>query len=212
MAERSTRKTILLAAIVLLATATLMVILVRATPLVHASQNTPGTSAPAVERWLHVSVVNKDAKGERVRINLPISLAESLLSAVKHGRLEAGKIRINEVKVDDIDLRRAFASVKAAKDGEFVTVESNEANVRIAKENGMLIVKANELRNKVREQTVDVRVPLEVVDALFSGAPDELNVLAALRALAGKGDMELVSVKDSESTVRIWVDTKSTAD
>lgn len=210
MADRGARKTILLAGLVLLATATLMVILLRATPLVQAAQNGPQGSTPAVERWLHVSVVSQNPKGERVRINLPLSLAESLLGAVRHGRLEAGKIRIHELRLENVDLRRAFEAVKAAKDGEFVTVESNQANVRVAKEKDFLIVKVHELRE--RAGTVDVRLPLEVVDALFSGAPDELNALAALRALAGKGDLELASVKDSDSTVRIWVDTKNTAD
>ncbi len=210
MGDRSARKTILLAGLVLLATATLMVVLMRATPLAHAAQNSAPSTTPAAERWLHVSVNNQNPKGERVRVNLPLSLAESLLAAVKHGRLEAGKIRINEFKVDNIDLRRAFEAIKSAKDGEFVTVESTEANVRVAKEKGFIIVKARDSRNKMG--TVDVRVPIEVVDALFSGGPDELNLIAALRALAGKGDIELVSVKDTESTVRVWVDAKNTAD
>ena len=210
MGDRSARKTILLAGLVLLATATLMVVLMRATPLAHAAQNTTPSTTPAAERWLHVSVNNQNPKGERVRVNLPLSLAESLLAAVKHGRLEAGKIRINEFKVDNIDLRRAFEAIKSAKDGEFVTVESTEANVRVAKEKGFIIVKARDSRNKMG--TVDVRVPIEVVDALFSGGPHELNLIAALRALAGKGDIELVSVKDTESTVRVWVDAKNTAD
>jgi hypothetical protein len=210
MADRSARKTILLAGLVLLATATLMVVLLRATPLALAAQNTTPSTAPAAERWLHVSVDNQNSKGERVRVNLPLSLAESLLGAVKHGRLEAGKIRINEFKVDNIDLRRAFQAIKSAKDGEFVTVDSTDAHVRVAKEKGFIIVKARDSRNKTG--TVDVRVPIEVVDALFSGGPDELNLIAALRALAGKGDIELVNVKDTESTVRVWVDAKNTTD
>lgn len=210
MADRSARKTILLAGLVLLATATLMVVLMRATPLAQAAQNTTPSTTPAAERWLHVAVDTQNPKGERVRVNLPLSLAESLLGAVKHGRLEAGKIRINEFKVDNIDLRRAFEAIKSAKDGEFVTVDSTDANVRVAKEKGLIIVKARDSRNKTG--TVDVRVPIEVVDALFSGGPDELNLIAALRALAGKGDIELVRVKDTESTVRVWVDAKNTAD
>jgi hypothetical protein len=210
MADRSARKTILLAGLVLLATATLMVVLLRATPLALAAQNTTPSTAPAAERWLHVAINNQNPKGERVRVNLPLSLAESLLGAVKHGRLEAGKIRISEFKVDNIDLRRAFEAIKSAMDGEFVTVDSTDANVRVAKEKGFIIVKARDSRNKTG--TVDVRVPIEVVDALFSGGPDELNLIAALRALAGKGDIELVSVKDAESTVRVWVDAKNTAD
>ena len=38
------------------------------------------------------------------------------------------------------------------------------------------------------------------------------DILAALKALSAHGDTELVTVKDSENTVRIWVDSKNVAD
>jgi len=53
---------------------------------------------------------------------------------------------------------------------------------------------------------------MKVVDALFSAGKDELDIVAALKALSGHGDTELVTVKDSENTVRIWVDSKNMAD
>jgi hypothetical protein len=53
---------------------------------------------------------------------------------------------------------------------------------------------------------------MKVVDALFSAGKDELDVVAALRALSANGDTELVNVKDSENTVHIWIDTKNVAD
>jgi len=48
-----------------------------------------------------------------------------------------------------------------------------------------------------------------VVDALFSAGKDELDLVAALRALSAHGDMELVTVKDAENDVRIWIDSKN---
>jgi hypothetical protein len=167
-------------------------------------------SAPSGERWLHVSVINQDHKGERVRVNLPLSIAESVLTSIKHERLDHGIIKIDEVRMEKVDIRKLYASLKSAKDGEYVTVESDSCNVRVAKESGFLIVKAHDRSRK--DAQVFVRMPLEVVDALFSGAPDELNIVAALRVLAGRGDTELVSVKDSENTVHIWVDAKNTGE
>ena len=38
-----------------------------------------------------------------------------------------------------------------------------------------------------------MKVPMKVVDALFSAGKDELDVVAALRALSSNGDTELVS-------------------
>jgi hypothetical protein len=199
MSSMTSRKIKILAGVAALA-------LLGLSALTLAAQN----SATSGERWLHVSVVNQDPKGERVRENLPISIAESVLTSVKHERLDHGIIKIDQVKMDQVDIRKLYASLKEAKDGEYVTVESASCNVRVAKDSGFLIVKAHDKSRK--DAQVFVRMPLEVVDALFSGKPDELNIVAALRVLAGRGDTELVSIKDSENTVHIWVDAKNTGE
>jgi len=199
MSSMTSRKVRILAGVAALA-------LLGLSALTLAAQN----AATSGERWLHVSVVKQDPKGERVRVNLPMSIAESVLTSVKHERLDHGIIKIDEVKMDQVDIRKLYASLKSAKDGEYVTVESDSCDVRVAKESGFLIVKAHDRRRK--DAQVFVRMPLEVVDALFSGKPDELNIVAALHVLAGRGDTELVSVKDSENTVHVWVDAKNTGD
>ena len=38
------------------------------------------------------------------------------------------------------------------------------------------------------------------------------EALAAIQALASQPDTELVTVQDDENTVRIWLDSKNTAD
>jgi hypothetical protein len=57
---------------------------------------------------------------------------------------------------------------------------------------------------------VEVKIPLSVVDAMFSGKKDEIDIVAGLRMLGTQGDTELVSVKDEENSVRVWVDSKNT--
>jgi hypothetical protein len=59
---------------------------------------------------------------------------------------------------------------------------------------------------------VEVKVPMKVVDALFSAGKDELDLVAALHALSAHGDTELVSVKSEDNTVRIWLDSKNISD
>jgi len=52
-----------------------------------------------------------------------------------------------------------------------------------------------------------VRFPLAVVDALFSGEPGELDLLAAVEALSRHGQGgDLVRVNDGDTKVRIWID------
>jgi hypothetical protein len=50
---------------------------------------------------------------------------------------------------------------------------------------------------------------MKVVEALLSGSKDELDITAGLHALAGQGDVELVSVKDDDNTIRVWLDSKN---
>ena len=84
----------------------------------------------------------------------------------------------------------------------------------MAKSGGYLLIHVTDKskqnsKSKLHEDSrVEIKVPMKVVDALFSAGKDELDVVAALRALSSFGDSELVSVKDSENTVRVWIDSK----
>jgi hypothetical protein len=192
--------------------------------------STPAQTAPKSDQWIHVRVESKDTGGETVRVNVPVEMAEKVLPAIRHENLQGGKIRIEYAHLDDIDLHAMLDAVRTAKDGEYVTVQGNEDNVRIAKSAGYLYVHVTENKpaaklakdangkdapaksSPVRESKVEIKVPMKVVDALFSAGKDELDVVAALHALSTNGDTELVSVKDEENTVRIWIDSKNIAD
>lgn len=223
MPASQTKRTIMIAALAILATALLLAVLLRAAPVAQAaSQTAAKTEAPAsVERWLHISVICKDEDGERVKVNVPISLARTVLNSIQKGDLNRGIVHINNAHMDDIDLRAILKAVKTSQDGEYVTVEGRDSNVQVRKQGGMLLIHVTDKSGKhihidrskpAKEEEVDVKVPLEVADALFSGATDELNVSAALDVLSRHDQLELVSVHDSENTVRIWMDTKTTQD
>ena len=101
-------------------------------------------------------------------------------------------------------------AIRSAKDGEYVTVQGNDNDVRVAKEGNHLIVHVVDKGSK--KSQVEVKVPMKVVEALLSAGKDELDLVAALHALGAQGDVELVSVKDSENTVKVWLDSKNVAD
>lgn len=166
-------------------------------------------------KWLHVRVIEA-GDGESVRVNVPLALAEAILPSIKVKHFDKGKVRIQEHMhghVKDVDLRAILDAVKTAQDGEFVTVESRKDNVRVAKRGGYLLVEVREKDKDGKDrEKVDVKVPMTVVEALLSGGKDELDILAAVRALARHGDTELVSVQDSKTTVRVWVDSKNTSE
>jgi hypothetical protein len=170
------------------------------------------------ERWLHVRVEG-DTKDELVRVNVPLELAEAILPTINKDRLDHGKVHIDKLDTNGVDLHALMNAVRNAKDGEFVTVQSKDSDVRVAKQNGYLVVHVLDhsrdgdktKKDGGKKSQVEVKVPMKVVDALFSAGKDELDLVAAIHALSAQGDTELVSVKDSENTVRVWLDAKNTS-
>jgi hypothetical protein len=162
------------------------------------------------DRYLHVRVVEQGPDGESVRVNVPLLLAEKILPLVDDHDLKGGRIRINDGDMDAARLRAIWAAVREAPDGEFVTVESRRESVRVARAKDHLLIKVDE-RDDGGED-VEISLPVTVVDALLSGEGDELNLVAALRALGDHGEGELVSVKSDDSHVRIWVDAIQSGD
>jgi hypothetical protein len=179
--------------------------------------------ASSSDRWLHVRVVSTENKNETVRVNVPLEMAEKVLPAINQNELHNGKVKFNHGDMNGVDVKTLLDAVRTAKDGEYVTVQSNDADVRVAKQAGYLYVHvtdkepskhkaAKDSEHASEHAKVEVKVPMKVVDALFSAGKDELDIVAALHALSAHGDTELVSVKSDENTVRIWLDSKNVSD
>ena len=176
-------------------------------------------SSKTSDRWLHVRVVSTESKNETVRVNVPLDMAEKVLPAINKDRLHNGKVRFNDTDMNGVDMKTLLDAVRTAKDGEFVTVQSNDSDVRVAKQNGYMLVHVTEKHlgpgkdaKSTEKSRVDVKIPMKVVDALFSAGRDELDLVAALRALSAHGDTELISVKSDDNTVRVWLDSKNISD
>jgi hypothetical protein len=175
------------------------------------TSSTASTTSAKQDRWLHVRVISTDAKGETVRVNVPLELAEKVLPAINHDRLHDGKVKIDCAHVNDVDLRAMVDAIRTAKDGEYVTVQGSDNDVRVAKQSNYLIVHVLD-KGKSKKSQVEIKIPMKVIDALFSAGKDELDLVAALHALSAAGDTELVSVKDEDNTIRVWLDSKNVTD
>jgi hypothetical protein len=193
---------------------------------VSLAQTASAGSSTSKDQWIHVRVESTEDKGETVRVNVPVEMAEKVLPAINKDKLHNGKVHIDSAHLDDVDLATMLDAVRTAKDGEYVTVQSKENHVRVAKSNGYLFIYVTDKTsarkavaksetakgNAAGETKVEVKIPMKVVDALFSAGKDELDIVAALHALSAHGDIELVTVKDSENTVRVWIDSKNVTD
>jgi ribonuclease HI len=165
--------------------------------------------AASPERYLHVRVSNPTTH-ELVRVNLPLSLAEKVIPAIHNEQLKNGKVQIGEFKANDVDVRAILEALKTAPEGEFVTVQQTDNDVRVAKEHGQLVVHVTDKHDK---EKVDVTIPWEVAQALISETTDnQLNISAAIKALENIGDATLVTVVSNEESVRIWIDSSNTTE
>ena len=160
----------------------------------------------STERYLHVRVVDTSSH-ELVRVNVPLSLAEKIIPAINHGQLRDGKVQLAGMPVNEVNVKAILEALKTAPEGEFVTVQEKDNDVRVAKERGKMVV---HVVDKKGGQRVDVTIPWEVAQALASDTDrNQLNVEAAIKALEAAGDVTLVTVTDHDQSVRVWVDSRN---
>lgn len=173
------------------------------------SLGTPAIAAPA-EHYLHVHVQDP-AQDQSVDVNVPLSLAEKILPAIDNHGLHDGKVAVHCPAMNGVNVPDLLAALRTAPDDQFVTVKNRNADVRVAKAHGYIIVHVIDKQN--RGQKVDVTVPFKVADALFSTAHDgQLDIASALQALNNGGDVLLVTVQNSGRRVRVWVDSHNSQD
>ena len=158
-------------------------------------------TARATDRWIHVRVDERDEGHAHVDVQVPVGMVSGLLPLIKekHG---SGSIRIDGHSTDIQEMRGYWAAVRSAKDGEYVTIHDDEANVRVAKSGGLLLVNVDEHDGG----HVRVKLPVAIVDAALGGSADTVDVDALVRALGSVPTGELVTVEDEDSHVRIWID------
>jgi hypothetical protein len=162
--------------------------------------------------WLHVRV--EEAKeASKVSVNLPMTVVEAILKASpeiieKHGKVHFGE----EHGLKMADIRKAWKALAQAGDAEFVTVESEDENVRVMRKGDLVQVfvdakpkAGKEGKPAGKPEEVRVEVPVSLVDAFLSGEGEEGNLDAAIAELQ-KRRGDIVRVKDDDSNVRVWID------
>jgi hypothetical protein len=162
--------------------------------------------------WIHVAVDEGGAKANTVRVNLPLAVVEAVVPLMdqewsKHAKIDAGDKPLKKA-----DIKAMLAAVRDVEDAEFVRVDDDNENVRVANVKVNLVVHVREKGAKGDKDKVTIQVPMEVADALLSAPGDELDFSAALDVLKQKGHGPLVTVDDENSKVRIWLDDRNQAE
>ncbi len=157
--------------------------------------------AAASDYWLHVKV--EEADDTRVMVNLPMSVIDKALPMLPQEHLRRSHIHMEEWDLSLGELRELWREVQDTPDATFVTVEDGDERVRVWKEGGYFKVSVVDGHGG---ETVDVKLPARVVDALLSGEGEELNLAAAFEALRDAGAGDLVTISGQNEQVRVWID------
>ncbi len=167
---------------------------------------TAAAVAQAASPWLHVEVRDHGEKASTVNVNVPFSLASLAVRAVP--QKVVGKIteQLEKNEIEMADIREMWAQLRQAGDAELVSVDDEDQTVRIVREGDRIRVRVQSKQEDGERVSVDV--PVSMVDALFSGEGEELNLPAAILELESvRGDV--VNVTDKSNTVRVWIDESS---
>lgn len=163
-----------------------------------------GPAFASGDLWFHVKVREKGGDNANVTLNIPVSFLQSLMPVVtKQADLEGGRISIDNEDISTDDLRRVLTALKDSPDATFAEVETDNEKVIFYKQGDYLRAETREGRG---DTEVQARFPIRVLDALLSGSGNELNLEAALNALVEHGPGELVTIRDGETSVRVWID------
>lgn len=155
--------------------------------------------------WIHLEVKEGHDQEETVKVNLPLSMLETAMDVVQNEHFHKGHFRMHtRCHLSVADIKNLWNELRKAGDAEFVTVEKKDETVRIAKSGNYLTIKVTESKGKKNQ--VDIKVPVAVMDALFSGEGEELDIKAALQSLQ-KADLgEVLTVTDDHTHVKLWID------
>ena len=170
------------------------------------AQNAQSSTTP----WLHVRVMEEGEDSANVNLNIPLTAVEAVLAMMPERAMDRGRIRMSrDFELSVSDLRSVWEAVRETGDGEFVSIDRDEGQGRVALSGDVIQIRfdrrAGRDDDSSDERSVRAEIPIAVVDALLSGDDDVLNLVGALEQLKEvRGD--LVRVTDGDERVRVWID------
>lgn len=153
-------------------------------------------------RWLNVHVTEAE-DNTTVKVHLPLSLVLTVIEGINVEGFEAGKVELHMGDID-VDWVTMLAALKDAPVGEYVTVESDEADVVVRKQDDMILIDVDQKEDE--NAKVMVRVPMSLIDSLTLDEENRIDIAALLRGFDSLPEGDLVTVDSNEANVRVWVE------
>ncbi len=153
-------------------------------------------------KWINVHVTENESN-TNVKVHLPLNLVLSVIGAVDVEGFEGGKVRLHTEDID-IEWLELLSSIKDSADGEYLVVESDEADVNVTKKANTILVTVNQ---KTDEQAqVEVVLPAQIINAIQIDEEDRIDIAALLKGFDDLPAGDLVRVTSADANVRVWVE------
>ena len=158
------------------------------------------------EPWVHVEVTSDG--GTNMNLDLPLAAVTAMLALAPETIVQNGEFQFgSSYQVPVAAIREMWRELRDVGDVEFVTIQYEGQDVRIARAGEIILVNVSDSDGD--DESVRVEIPVPVVDALLSGDGDTLNIGAAIEELSLLRG-ELVRVIESDNNIRIWIDESPT--
>ena len=158
------------------------------------------------EPWVHVEVTSDG--GTNMNLDLPLAAVTAMLALAPETIVQNGEFQFgSSYQVPVAAIREMWRELRDVGDVEFVTIQHEGQDVRIARAGETILVNVSDSDGD--DESVRVEIPVPVVDALLSGDGDTLNIGAAIEELSMLRG-ELVRVIESDNNIRIWIDESPT--
>ena len=172
-------------------------------PTLVASAATIGRPATQQEPepWVHVDVTSDG--GTNMNRDLPLAAVTAMLALAPETIVQNGEFQFgSSYQVPVAAIREMWRELRDVGDVEFVTIQYEGQDVRIARAGEIILVNVSDSDGD--DESVRVEIPVPVVDALLSGDGDTLNIGAAIEELSLLRG-ELIRVIESANNIRIWI-------
>jgi hypothetical protein len=148
--------------------------------------------------WMRVQVNDQGGDHTKVRVNLPLSLIDVVIESIDKGQFMADLTHEHP----SIDIQKLWGQIRKMQGEDFVTIESDDANVRVWKDKEFFRINVREAGYD--EPNIEVKLPLAVMDYVFEKVNDRsFSFQDLVDQLRGHLPLTLVQAKHGEESVKI---------
>ena len=150
--------------------------------------------------WMRVQVNDQGGEHTKVKINLPLSLIEVVVDSIDKREFMA------EIEQEHpaLDIKKLWGQIRKMDSQDFVTVESEKENIRVWKDNEFFRI--NVRHEGQNEPSVEVKLPLAVMDYVFETDSKDLSFEDLVEKLRGHLPLTVVQVEHEDEHVKIWLE------